>query len=268
MDTREVAEGSGCASFNPFNLLRPTRPPDAAARVLARSPDGRRPQVMRQRWESLLFLHWRLSAERVQATLPPELTVDTFDGHAYLGVVPFLMRNVRPVGVPRLPWLSNFHELNVRTYAYDAAGVPGVWFYSLSCDQPIAVWVARAFTGLNYVHAAITSTRDDVADYCCRRAGSEQSARYRYRPRGAARVAQPDSLEFFLLERYYLFARHRSALVRGQVAHLPYQFREAELLNWSAHPAELDGYGEITGEPMHVCYVDGLDVNIYAPARM
>ncbi len=245
-----------------------TKAPDIAARVYARSPNRRLPHVMCHRWESLLFLHWRVPAAQIQEMLPAGLTVDTYDGDAYVGIVPFLMRNVRPVGLPAIPWLSNFHELNVRTYVYDSDGVPGVWFHSLSCDQRLAVFAARAFAGLNYVSATMSSTSGAEIDYSCRRADSAVDARYRYRPTGAPRVAEPGSLEFFLVERYYLLAMRRGSLIRGQVAHQPYPIRAAEVPQWSVHPAHLDGFNDIAGEPAHICYADGVDVNVYAAEKI
>ena len=223
---------------------------------------------MYHRWESLLFLHWRLPASRVQESLPDRLTVDTFEGDAYLGIVPFFMRNVRPVGLPVLPWLSAFQELNVRTYVYDENGVPGVWFYSLGCNHPLAVTAARGLTGLRYVHAQMSATRGEFIDYTCRRSGDGRDARYRYRGVEPAREAVAESLEFFLLERYYLFAERGRSLVRAQVAHAPYRFREAELREYSTLPAQLDGFSEIADAPMHSCFVDGFDVNIYATERI
>ena len=220
---------------------------------------------MYHRWESLLFLHWRLPATTIQETLPAGLTVDTFNGEAYLAIVPFFMRNVRPLGVPAVPWISHFLELNVRTYAYDEQGVPGVWFYSLDCNQPLAVAVARLLTGLRHMHAEMSARRGEFIDYSCRRRGSELRAKYRYRGRGPARESAPESFEYFVLERYYLFARRRRSLVRAQVAHGPYLFREAEVEEFSSVPAQLAGFTEITGAPMHMCYVDGFDVNVYAP---
>lgn len=225
---------------------------------------------MHQRWESLLFLHWRVPAARIQQTLPAGLSVDTFEGDAYLGIVPFFMRTVRPVGLPAVPWLSHFQELNVRTYVHDEQGVPGVWFYSLDCDQPLAVLTARVLTGLAYFNAAMSARHeDDFIAYESRRNGTNEAAHYRYRGvRAAAAEADPQSLEFFLLERYYLYAERWKSLVRGQVSHAPYQFRSAEVQEYSLIPAGLDGFTELSGAPIHICFVDGLDVNIYATEKL
>ena len=244
------------------------RPPDIKARLLARAPDGRRPHLMHHRWESLLFLHWRLPAETIQATLPAGLTVDTFTGEAYLGIVPFFMRQVRPVGAPSVPWISHFLELNVRTYAYDRDGVPGVWFYSLDCNQPVAVVAARVMTGLRYMHAAMSARRGEFVEYACHRRGSRETARYRWRSVGNAREADPESFEFFLLERYYLFAQRGGSLVRAQVTHAPYRFYDAEVEEWSTVPAELDGFCEVAGAPVHACAAEGFDVRTYATEKI
>ena len=90
-------------------------------------PEGELP-VMYQRWEKLLFLHWEMDPEVIQSTLPSGLYVDNYEGKAYVGIVPFYMRGIRPRGFPAIPYLSNFLECNVRTYVHDENGVPGVWF--------------------------------------------------------------------------------------------------------------------------------------------
>jgi uncharacterized protein YqjF (DUF2071 family) len=238
--------------------------PDTAARLAAREPDGRRPQVMYHRWESLLFSHWQLPPSRIQQTLPAGLTVDTYEGEAFVGITPFFMRNVRPVGLPAVPWLSEFQELNVRTYVFDRHGVPGIWFYSLNCNQPLAVVAARALTGLPYSNAEMNSTVDEFINYSCRRDQTSQTARYRYRGFGDAREADPSALEFFLLDRYYLYSVRGDSLVREQVSHERYKFRAADVPVCSAIPAQLDGFPELSDSPMHSCFVDGFDVNVYA----
>ncbi|MDP4593007.1 MAG: hydantoinase B/oxoprolinase family protein, partial [Beijerinckiaceae bacterium] len=115
--------------------------------------------VMFRQWRDLLFLHWEYPVEAIQATLPNGLFVDTFAGKAYLGVVPFFMQKIRPRFLPAVPGISDFMELNLRTYVHDKAGVPGVWFYSLDANQWMAVQIARRFFHLPYEYAKMKSSR-------------------------------------------------------------------------------------------------------------
>src|SRR5437660_634498 len=105
--------------------------PTSAMRQQMRARPKDQWTIMYQSWRDLLFLHWQYDAAAIQRTLPPGLQVDTFAGKAYLGIIPFFMQNVHPILVPPLAWLSDFLELNVRTYVFDENGVPGIWFYSL-----------------------------------------------------------------------------------------------------------------------------------------
>src|SRR2546425_10260967 len=111
-------------------------------------PNGRR--AMFQRWADLLFLHWIVPADQITPLLPPVLTLDTFEGHAYIGLVPFTMTGVRPVWAPPVAPLSDFHETNVRTYVHLKGRDPGVWFFSLDAANTIAVRIARAVCKLPY----------------------------------------------------------------------------------------------------------------------
>lgn len=239
-------------------MLRPT----SELREAARHADPHRRAVMRQRWEHLLFLHWTVDREVIQQTLPEGLFCDTFAGTGWLGIVPFAMRGVRPAGLPAIGALSNFLELNVRTYVHDAHGVPGVWFYSLDCNQALAVWVARTFFSLPYEHATMQALFGASHDYRSSRRGTNGEARFRWRPHGALQTAQPDTLEYFLLERYYLYAANDGRLFRGQVAHEPYQLQSAQVSEFSSHPALLAGFPGLSAKPQHVCHAPGVDVRI------
>src|SRR5262245_18657101 len=104
------------------------------------------PPVMLHTWKRLLFLHWRMDLDVVQGCLPDGLTVDAFDGSAWVAIVPFEMRNSRPIWSPVIPHVSNFLELNLRTYVVDRNGTPGVWFLSLSANRRLAVaWGRNRF---------------------------------------------------------------------------------------------------------------------------
>lgn len=186
---------------------------------------------MRQTWAHLLFLHWRCDPGLLQATLPPGLTIDTHEGDAWIAVVPFFMQKVRPRFCPAVPGLSSFLELNLRTYVRDAGGRPGVWFYSLDCNQSLATWIAQKFFSLPYEHAEMEALiRYGKINYSSRRKGQPQTDTFCY-PSGLTglRTAGQNSLEAFLLERYRLFsAKPDGSLRSGLVHHAPYQFAEIQ----------------------------------------
>ena len=242
--------------------------PTPELREAARHPDPRRRTVMHQRWENLLFLHWTVDRDAIQRTLPPGLYCDTFAGTGWLAIVPFAMRGVRPAGLPAVGPLSNFLELNVRTYVHDEAGVPGVWFYSLDCNQQLAVWVARTFFRLPYEHATMSAEFAATNDYRCQRRGAAAEARYRWNADGTVHPAKPGGLEFFLLERYCLYASRGGRLFRGQVAHQPYEYGNARMEEISSLPAEQAGFAGLASKPQHICYAPGVDVRILGLERL
>lgn len=226
---------------------------------------------MYQSWKQLLFLHWEVDPTDIQRTLPSGLTVDTFRGSAWIGLVPFLMCGVRPRFCPSVPGLSTFLELNVRTYVRDASGRPGVWFYSLDCNQPVAVAVARTVFHLPYFRArmrAQTGPSSEMIYYDCRRSGATTTSHYEYRALGPAAPALSGSLEEFLVERYRLFANRRGALFAGEVWHEPYVFSAAEVPRWCIHPLRQAGFGHITMPPDHAVMASGVDVSIYPLRRI
>lgn len=242
--------------------------PSLAQRLALREKPQAFP-VMRQAWSELLFLHWAIDPDLIQASLPKGLHVDTFDGSAWIGVVPFYMDRIRPVFLPPVPGISWFLEMNVRTYVHDDDGQPGVWFYSLDCNQPLAVEIARRFFHLPYHHARMFAQRErDRVDYHCQRRDKSQSTNYVYQPSGDLRVARPGSFEFFLVERYLLFSTSRhGAIHTGRVHHSPYTFTEAVCTEWSAEPIRQAGFPLPQGEPVSTLYSPGVEVTVYPLQR-
>lgn len=248
----------------------PAEMPTDEQRLAEREATAAGPVVMYMQWQDLLFLHWRIDPELVQATLPSGLVVDTFDGAAWVGIVPFSMQGVRPRGCPPVPGLSSFLELNLRTYAVDRAGRPGVWFYTLETHHRLAVFMARTFFHLPYRYADMNlrHTGDAWIHYHCqsRRKGVRQPGQaFAWRRHGTIRTAEPGSLEFFLLERYRLFAGpdRRSRLFSGQVRHRPYPVQSAELDHMDTRLFPLHGFPEPEGPPDAVHASAGVRVNVH-----
>ncbi len=190
------------------------------------------PWVMAQTWHDLLFAHWPVPIAALRPHIPARLAIDTFEGQAWLGVVPFRMSAVRLRGTPAVPRLSAFPELNVRTYVA-ANGKPGVWFFSLDAGNPLAVAIARVWFHLPYFRARMScEERSDWIEY-----KSERTHRYadgavltgRYRPAGEPFSPQPGTLQHFLTERYCLYAAdRRGQLIRGEIHHPPWPLQIAE----------------------------------------
>ena len=137
---------------------------------------------MFQTWHDLLFAHWPIPLEALRPLVPHQLPLDTFDGKCWLGIAPFHMSGVRARGVPPLPGLSRFPEVNVRTYC-TLDGKPGVFFFSLDAANRPAVWAARSFYHLPYFFARMEAqvAGDDVS-YFSRRLNGEAELQARYRP--------------------------------------------------------------------------------------
>jgi len=190
------------------------------------------PWIMTQTWHDLLFAHWPVDAATLRARIPSGFELDLFEGQAWLGVVPFRMANVGPRGVPALPWVSEFPELNVRTYVR-VGGTPGVYFFSLDAANPLAVGVARTLVHLPYYSASMqVETRDGWIHYNSRRipsSGNPAELAGRYRPTGEAHAPLEGTLEYFLTERYCLFTVDRTFRPhRLDIHHPPWPLQPAE----------------------------------------
>ena len=185
----------------------------------------------RMRWLDLLFAHWPIATEALRPLVPAALQLDLFDGRAWVGIVPFRMENVRLRFMPALPWLSAFPELNVRTYV-SFGGRPGVFFFSLDAANPVAVAVARRLLHLPYFKARMSCRPvETTIDYESERThpgAPTGRLRARYGPTGPVQPAAAGSLEYFLTERYCLYAvSPGGAVIRTEIHHRPWPLQAA-----------------------------------------
>lgn len=190
-------------------------------------PDA--PWVMRQSWRNLLFAHWPVAASALRDALPSCLEIDTFEGSAWVAVVPFSMNEVCPRFVSPMPWISDFLELNVRTYV-SHNGIRGVFFFSLDCSNPLAVRVARSFFHLPYYDAemSLEASGSEIRYHSVRHATAEEF-KVNYAPVGGLLQTSADSIEHFLTERYCLYTTDSAGkLKQGVIHHLPWPLQKAE----------------------------------------
>src|SRR4029077_6051078 len=180
------------------------------------------PWIMAQRWHDLLFAHWPIAPEAMRPLVPSQLTLDVFDRMCWVGVVPFWMSGVRARGLPAIPGLSRFPELNVRPYVIHG-GKPGVYFFSLDAASLPAVCTACAFYHLPYFHAAMKAeAAGDKVLYSSSRRRANAEFRGRYGPSAPVKLRQPGTIERWLTERYCLYTVHHWDVYRGEIHHVPW----------------------------------------------
>ncbi len=224
---------------------------------------------LRNRWHDLTFVHWAYAPEDVQALLPDGLRVDTFDGQAWVSLVPFTMRRAGPSFLPPLPWISTFAETNVRTYVVDSTGNRAVWFLSLDATRLPVVAFARWVIGFPYVWSSMTVER--VADQW---SYTTATRRWPRRPAATTQLVvavggpiEPTELDVFLTARWGTVARWGGRLRHHPVDHPPWVLHDAEIIELDDTALTACGLAAPVGEPVVRC-AEPLDARFGWPARV
>lgn len=196
--------------------------------------------IMKQEWHNLLFLHWPIPTSLIRHKIPKQLELDTYNDSAWIGIIPFQMQRLRPSFAFSLPPISNFTEINLRTYVKDKYNRKGVWFFSLDTQNPFGNWIARTFFHLNYRYAETEFLKNSDEQFTCKFTMSdtgtpEQSFIWQHTQDDFMPSKNPESLEFFLTERYRLFCYNdkKDILLTGTLSHEPYQLNRPRLTQFS-----------------------------------
>lgn len=223
--------------------------------------------LMEQNWRDILFLHWEYDPAEIQKTLPKGLHVDLFDKKAYISLSPYLIKDVRVKMMPAIPGLSDLLGMNLRTYVYNEAGIPGVWFYSLDANSFLAVQMANSFYYLPYYYAEMEShvTANNEIAFRSQRQGTGYSVEFLYKSAGQKHFAEPNTLDFFLLERYALYSKREDGqLNTARVYHTPYPFTKVEVLKWDDTVFEWDRLKRPGRAPDYCHYSPGVDIDVFS----
>jgi uncharacterized protein YqjF (DUF2071 family) len=226
--------------------------------------------MMRQSWHDLLFAHWPLDPDVLARRIPAEFNLDLFDGKAWLAVVPFYMTDVAMRGTPALPWISSFPELNVRTYVR-VDDKPGVFFFSLDAGNRLAALAAWWVFRLPYFSADMTAYRSpEEVRYRSRRRQAERTAEFEamYRPVGPVFTAREGSLDYFLTERYCLYACDRKTRpYRLEIHHRPWMLQSATAEFFRNTMARVNGIELPNVDPV-LHFVGRQDIVAWSPDRL
>ncbi|HTF06847.1 MAG TPA: DUF2071 domain-containing protein [Asanoa sp.] len=216
---------------------------------MSESPVVERP-VMFQTWRDLTFLHWRYPAPVVQALLPAGLTVETHDGDAWVGLIPFVMAGIRAPFVPALPWLSRFPETNVRTYVRGPDGRSGIWFFSLDADRLAPVVVARTTYMLPYHWSRMSVGIDGPVHTYRSRRQLDRDRRCDATVEVGQPIDEPTPRDLFLTARFRLYSVRRTTIVAADAQHGPWPLRHGRLKSLDQNLVEAAGLPTPVGEPL------------------
>jgi len=192
---------------------------------------------MTQRWNDLLFAHWPIPVPAMETLLPEWLQADSYQGSAWLGAVPFWLDRIKIRGVPSIPGLRSFPDLNLRTYVRDRiTGSPGFYCFSVDSSNLLAVAAAHAVYHLPYRLAEMRLEPRSEREFAVysRRRFSRPDVIFKARYRGLGpthRTAEihPGSFEYFFSERPCVFSTNRTGQpIRANLHHVPWPLEEAE----------------------------------------
>lgn len=186
------------------------------------------PWIMMQKWEHLLFMHWPVREDLIKNHLPPGLELDTYDGNAWISIIPFKVSAMRLRKMPKLPYFGCFLELNVRTYVKKDKKA-GVYFFSLDTSKLLAAAGGRIAT-LSYYYAKMNmkKERDQIIFSSVRKGKSTSGFKASYRPAADPFHPEKESLDYWLMERYFLYSYRYGKLFRGDIHHRKWEVQKAE----------------------------------------
>jgi uncharacterized protein len=215
-------------------------------------PVQAKPWKYYQEWHDVIFAHWKLPVPVLQPLIPVGLELDLYEGDAWVSLVAFSIVGLRPRYFPSLSLLSDFHEINLRTYV-TRNGKPGIYFFSLEAEKLGSSLMSKLISGLPYMKSSI-SRKANLYESENEKMGFRLSISYR--PQGKVREKSP--LERWLLERYCLF-HHLSGRMYGiDIHHMEWPMQDLEIEKQDIQYRLAGNTG--LGEPDLFHYAEGVQV--------
>lgn len=217
-----------------------------------------KPWKQYQEWHENLFMHWKVQPSAIAAFLPEGLSIDTFNEKAWVSIVAFSVKKLRPRFLPYLPLISNFHEVNFRTYVI-RDGIPGIYFLSIEAQKLLPVLLARLFIGLPYIKSDISRNAEL---YCSKNSGRnlELKATYTVGPP----IEPRSGLDYWLTERHALYEQNGNELHRIDIHHKPWPLQHMKIAS------RITGYpligSPVANAPDLVHYAKRINVLVWGAA--
>jgi uncharacterized protein YqjF (DUF2071 family) len=212
-----------------------------------------------QEWNNALFLHWKVSKEVLEQWVPAELEIDTHDDTAYVSVVLFEMNSIRPRMLPAVGSLSNFYEVNIRTYV-KYGGKTGVYFLNIEASSWLFCEMAKMISGLPYQYADIQKSEGFYTSINTK-TKSNLKATYEI----GSQVTEKSGLDLWLTERYALFQEDEKYINQFELHHLEWEIHNASLNSFQLNYPVFNSI--LHGKPHLVQFSSGVKVAAWGRER-
>lgn len=205
-----------------------------------------------QEWNSAIFLHWQVELSELKKLVPKELKIDLFDGKPWISVVAFSMENMRPKNLPSFPPISNFDEINIRTYI-KSNNKTGVYFLSIEGGKSLSCKIAKGMSELPYRFSEIKRGENYYESN-----NSEFNDKLNIQFTIGKRITEKTELDKWLTERYALFQDTEKSINEFEIHHLEWPMSEINLENLEFNYKRFDKL--IKNEPSKIQYSKGVKV--------
>lgn len=203
-------------------------------------------------WNNALFLHWKVPLQSLRKLVPIEFEIDTFDGNAYISLVAFSMQEIRPKYLPSVEFISNFDEINLRTYIKNG-NKTGVYFLQIEAEKSLSVFIAKFLSGLPYQKAEM-----DFKPQCYKSFFPLNNCHLDVNFELKNSHNEKSELEYWLTERYCLFLKHNNELFTYDIHHLEWELNYVDIKK--LHLQYQIGDIQLTANPDLVNYSPGVQV--------
>lgn len=214
-----------------------------------------------QEWNKALFLHWKIPFDELRKSVPERLELDTFESEAYISLVAFQMQKIRPKHLPAVKFISDFEEINLRTYVIND-GKAGVYFLNIEAEKYLSAFVAKKLSGLPYEKSNIF------------RKGNRFSSQNTFKKfhleaefEAKEKLQTKTGLDHWLTERYCLYLEDRNQLFRFDIHHKEWEIRNVEIKKLSLS-YELKNNYLINSHPDLIHYSEGVKVLAWSKVRI
>lgn len=217
-----------------------------------------------QEWNNAIFLHWRIEENVLQKLVPPDITVDTFEGYSWVSLVAFTMENIKPRFLPSISAISDFHEINIRTYVI-RENKPGVYFLNIEAEKKLSCTIAKALSGLPYEKAIIKRfNSNEHKAYTSLNTNKQFSFETHFNI--GTEIQNVTLLDKWLTERYCLYSNNNSDIFRYEIHHKPWQLFSINIAKLITHYKI--GDIDLSRKPDLVHFSNGVKVIAWAKQRL